>query len=446
MSKKTIQFLVLLTAIIGSGVVFLDSTVVNLALPQIAKSLGFGFSGQQWVIDGYLLTLSGLMLLGGSLGDIFGYKRIYIIGLVGFAITSLLCVIPNTDWLISMRIVHGVFGALLIPGSLAIINTHFSVSERGRAFGRWTAATAAITALGPLIGGILIDKIGWQWVFVLPVPFAALALVFLLMSVKDTKGAKRKIDIVGAILAMASLGLIVYGLIQGPIEHWAHSTLAILISGIILFAVFIIVEARRKDPMLNIGLFRSLNFTAANISTFALYGALGGLSFILLIYLQETLHYSSLAAGAVFLPVAALLILLSSKFGALSSKFGPRLFMSIGPVLAGLGIIWLLPLKAGSSFWFGILPGIVVFALGLAITVAPLTTTVMTSVVEKNSGIASAVNNAISRVAGLFVIALLGVFGTGALYRNSILLCSILAIGAGVLSLILVSNKRTVAK
>lgn len=324
MTKNKRNLLILLTVIIGSGVVFLDSTVVNLALPQIAKDLGFGFSGQQWVIDGYLLTLSGLMLLGGSLGDIYGYKKIYIIGLIGFGITSLLSVVPNLNWLIGMRIAHGVFGALLVPGSLALINTHFTLSERGRAFGRWTAATAAVTALGPLIGGVLIDKVGWQWVFVLPVPFVVFSLVLLLISVKAAKASsQRKLDLAGATLALVSLSLIIYGLIQGPIEHWSRPTIFCLIAGTFVFVAFIITETKRKDPMLNVGLFKSINFTAANISTFALYGALGGLSFILLIYLQETLHYSSLAAGAIFLPVAALLILLSSKFGALSSKYGP---------------------------------------------------------------------------------------------------------------------------
>ncbi len=444
MSKK--QFFILLAVIIGSGVVFLDSTVVNLALPSMAKNLGFGFAGQQWMIDGYLLSLSALMLLGGSLGDIYGYKRIYIIGLIGFGVTSLLCIYPNTEWLIAMRIVHGVFGALLIPGALALINIHFPLSKRGKAFGIWTAATAAVTVLGPLIGGYLVDHFGWQWVFVLPIPFVLISLVLMVTTVKDVQTRnKRKVDWGGAVLAMLGLSGIVFGLIQGPTDNWNMHSVGSLVFGAMIFILFIIYEKFRTDPMLNVRLFRSANFTAANIGTFALYGALGGVGFISLIYLQEVLHYSSLLAGAIFLPVAILLILFSSKFGALSSKYGPRLFMTVGPALAALGIAWLIPLKEGSSFWFGVLPAMIIFGMGMAITVAPLTTTVMTSVTEKNSGIASAINNAISRVSGLVVIAILGVFGSTYLYRNTIIFCALLAATAAVLSFILVRNKRTVA-
>jgi EmrB/QacA subfamily drug resistance transporter len=445
MSRK--QMLVLLAVIVGSGVVFLDSTVVNLALPSMAKSLGFDFAGQQWMINGYLLTLSALMLLGGSLGDIYGYKKIYVIGLVGFGLTSVLCMYPNTQWIIVMRILHGVFGALLIPGSLALININFSLPKRGRAFGLWTAATAAVTALGPLIGGLLVDNFGWQWVFVLPLPFLLLSLILMLTSVKDNaKTSKRQVDYTGALLAMLGLGGITYGLIQGPVGKWGVIPVLSLVFGAITFVLFLLYESRIKQPMLNLSLFKSANFTAANISTFALYGALGGLSFVLLIYLQETLGYSSLAAGAVLLPIVVLLVLLSSRFGALSSRFGPKWFMTVGPLLVALGVGWLFPLKSGSSFWLGLLPGLILFGFGMAMTVAPLTTTVMTSITEKDSGIASAVNNAVSRVAGLIIIAVLGVFGTAHLYQNTVILCAVLASLAGLVSFLLVRNKRTVAK
>ncbi len=432
----------LLAVILGSGVVFLDGSVVNLALPKMALMLHAGFTGQQWVVDGYLLTLSALILLGGSLGDILGRKLVYLWGAIGFGVASLLCAVsPTIEVLVGARLLQGIFGALMVPGALAIINTNFSADLRGKAIGQWTAATSAIIAAGPLIGGYLIDTVSWRGIFLINVPLLLLVLWLGRASIKETRvQTKRTIDWLGAALAVVGLGGLTYGLIGGPSTHWAMSSIAPLAAGAAGFVAFLMREHQTKDPMLPLALFKSANFTAANVSTFAMYGALGGFFFILIIYLQTTLHYSSIAAGMSALPVTILMILLSGRIGALSGKFGPRWFMTAGPILAGLGILTLLPLHDGASYWFGVLPGISLFGLGLSATVAPLTTTVLASVEESDSGIASAVNNAVSRVSGLIVIALLGLFGASSAYQFAVMLCGALAIIAGVLAALLVRN------
>jgi EmrB/QacA subfamily drug resistance transporter len=439
----------LLAVILGSGVVFLDGSVVNLALPKMADMLHAGFTGQQWVVDGYLLTLSALILLGGSLGDILGRKLIYMWGVAGFGIASLLCAVsPNIEVLVASRLLQGVFGAMMVPGALALINTNFSAELRGKAIGQWTAATSGIIAAGPLVGGYLIDTLSWRWIFLINVPLLLLVVWLGRPSIKETRViTKRSIDWLGATLAVVGLGGVTYGLIEGPANHWALEPVAALVAGLLGFVFFLWWENRRKDPMLSLGLFKSHNFTAANVSTFAMYGALGGFFFILTIYLQTTLHYSSIAAGLTALPVTIMMILLSGRIGGLSGKFGPRWFMTAGPIMAGLGILTLLPLQEGSSYVWNILPGITLFGLGLATTVAPLTTTVLASVKEEDSGIASAVNNAVSRVSGLFVVAVLGIFGAGNAYRFAVLLCGGLAISAGILAALLVRNQvRAVEK
>jgi EmrB/QacA subfamily drug resistance transporter len=438
------QRLTLWATIIGSGVVFLDGSVVNLALPSIGRSLGVGFGGLQWIIDGYLLSLSALILLGGSLGDILGRKRVYIIGLVGFAIASLLCGIsPNAPVLIAMRMLQGIFGALMVPGALAIINTNFEPEKRGKAIGTWTAWTSGIIALGPLIGGYLIDHGSWRLIFYINVPLLIACYLLGSKAIKESKDTRvRRVDTTGAILAMLSLGGITYGLIEGPVRHWDAFTLIPLALGAILFGFFLWFENHNKDPMLEMSLFKSRNFSGANAATFAMYGALGGFFFVFVIYLQERLGYSSLHAGLTQLPITLFLLGLSSKVGALCSKYGPRRFMTAGPILAGLGIAFLVSLDKGASYWTDILPGIILFGLGLAITVAPLTTTVLGSVKSEQSGIASAVNNAVSRVSGLVVVALLGLFGAANAYKFAAILCSALAILAGILSFLLIRTEQ----
>ncbi len=439
MTRK--QHFALWAIIIGSGVVFLDGSVVNLALPKMAEELDSGFSGLQWIMDGYLLSLSALILLGGSLGDIFGRKRMYIIGIIGFALSSLLCgIAPNLELLVFSRILQGVFGALMIPEALAIINASLTAKERAKAIGLWTAATSAIVAIGPLLGGYLIDIGSWRWIFFINLPLLAACLLLGMKNIKESKDAEvRHIDYVGALLAMLSLGGLTYGLIEGPVQQWSMPIVLILIASVIIGAFFLWYEKRKPDPMLNLHLFRSSNFTGANIATLAMYGGLGGFFFILLIHLQTVVGLSSLMAGLSTIPVS-IMLLFSSRVGVLATKFGPRIFMTVGPIIAGFGFLMLLPLGPSANYWLHILPGVTVFGAGMAMTVSPLTMTVLAAVHKHDSGIASAVNNAVSRVSGLLVIAILGVFSSSNIYVSATILCASLAIGAGILSWFLIKN------
>jgi EmrB/QacA subfamily drug resistance transporter len=438
------QKLTLVATILGSGVVFLDGSIVNLALPAMGKELGVGFAGQQWIVDGYLLSLSSLILLGGSLGDIIGRKKIYIMGLIGFGIASLLCgIAPTAGLLIAARILQGLFGALMVPGALALINTNFEKQTRAGAIGSWTAWTSAIIAVAPFIGGTLIDHGSWRLIFFINLPLLLGCYLLGNHAIKESKDSRvRHVDISGAAMAMVSLAGITYGLIEGPSDHWGAASLLPLIGGSLLFVYFIWFEHHHKDPMLELSLFKVRNFTGANIATFAMYGALGGFFFALVIYLQNKLGYTSLQAGLSSLPITLFLLGLSRRVGAWSANIGPRLFMTFGPILAGIGILLLLPVDKGTSYVTGILPGICLFGLGMASTVAPLTTTVLNSVEMDQSGIASAVNNAVSRVSGLIVIALLGLFGADQAYHFAVLLCGILAVVAGVVSFIFIRNEQ----
>ncbi len=440
MTRK--QLFTLIATIIGSGVVILDGSVVNLALPHIGRDLGGGFAAMQWIVDGYLLTLSALILLGGSLGDIFGQRRVYFTGLIGFGVASLLCgLAPNAGVLVGMRLVQGVFGALLVPSALAIINTNFPPDMRALAIGRWTAFSAVVTAVGPLIGGYLVDVASWRWIFFLNIPLLVATVVLARLGMAEHIGDRtRRIDVVGATLAIVGLGGLTYGLIEGPIRQWSVVAGGPLVAGLILLVVFVYYEGRAKDPMLKLDLFRSHNFTGANITTFSMYGALGGFFFALGIYLQTVGGYTALQAGAAFLPITVVMFFLASRAGAWSAKYGPKMFMTAGPLLSAVGIALLVGLKAHPNYLTSVLPGVTVFALGLALTVAPLTSTVMGSVRMGDSGIASGVNNAISRVAGLVVIALLGLFGAAGSYQFGAILCAVLAALAGVISYFVIRN------
>lgn len=440
----TKQKIALTAIIIGSGVVFLDGTIVNLALPKISSGLHSDFAGLQWVIAGYLLSLSALMLLGGSLGDIYGRKRVYLLGILGFSIASLLCAIsPTTGFLITFRIIQGIFGALVVPGGLAIINTNFSGMLRGRAIGTWTAGTSAIGAIGPLVGGLIIDRMSWRWIFAIEIPLLALCIWLAMVSIDESKDKRlRKLDIRGALLAMIAFGGLVYGLIEGSAYGWDLLPISSLMVGLVFFCLFLWQEARTKDPMLDLTLFKSHNFSAANIATFAMYGGLNGFFFIFIIHLQNVVGFSSFKTGLVTIPVAAMMIALASRFGGLASKKGPRLFMSIGPVIVGLGLLSMLRLGSGSAFMTGVLPSVLVLGLGLSITVAPLTSTVLGSVSKNQSGIASAINNFIARAAGLIILSLLGILGTSNAYVFGGILCGSMAILAGVLSFILIRNPQ----
>lgn len=438
----------LIATIIGSGVVFLDGTIVNLALPKISHSLNAQFSDLQWIADGYLLSLSSLILLGGSLGDIFGRKRIYLIGLAGFGALSLLCGLsPNVGFLIAFRIIQGVFGALLVPGGLAIINTNFPRSERGMAIGTWSAWSGILAAIGPLVGGYIIDATTWRWIFFINIPLIIVCGVLAAKNFEESKDERvRRVDVRGAALCSLALAGITYGLIEGPVNHWDTKALVPLVLGFILGGVFIWYESRSKDPMVHLSLFRSRNFSGTNIMTFAMYGALAGFMFALVIYMQTKLGYSAIKAGASLLPVSLMLLFFSRRIGGLSTKYGPRYFLTAGPLIASLGMFLLIDYQPGDSYLWFLLPRVLLFSIGLVLLVAPLTTTVMMSVEETSSGIASGINNAVSRVAGLVVIALLGLFGTAHIYKFSMTLCAALAAAAGIISFFMIQNRAKPVK
>jgi len=437
------QWGTLIATILGSGVVFLDSTVINLALPALSKEFGATFADLQWVVDGYMLSLASLILISGSLGDIFGRKKMYVTGLIVFGITSLLCgFAPNVATLIVMRIAQGVAAALIVPEGLAIINTNFPDDKRSVAIGRWAAWSGIATILGPLIGGYLIQTVTWRWIFFINVPIVAVCLWLGILNIQESRDDRpRTIDYLGGLLTIGYLALITYGLIEGPAMHWNMATAGSIISGIILFAFFIALEARKSDPMVNLRLFASRNFSGANIMTFAMYGALAGFFFLLIIFLQQSAGYTSIEAGLSTIPATILLLLFSGRMGVYTEKYGPRMFMTLGPIISGLGILTLVNLPHASNYLFNVLPGVLLFGIGLTLFVTPLTATVMSSVSRQDSGIASGINNAVSRAAGLIVVALLGLFGAENAYVFGTLLCAGLAVFAGVASFILIRNK-----
>ncbi|MGH2841693.1 MAG: DHA2 family efflux MFS transporter permease subunit, partial [Solirubrobacteraceae bacterium] len=404
--------LVLIAAILGSSVVFIDSTVVNVALPAIEDDLGGGLAGQQWTSNAYLVTLSSLILIGGSLGDIFGERRIFSIGVLGFGVTSLVCMVaPTIEVLVLARALQGVFGALLTPAALALIVAAFPPDERGKAVGAWTAWAAIATVLGPLIGGQLVDAASWRWIFAINVPLVAfdLWLIRLAMPVSRPKVERARVDVVGSVLCAAGLAGVTFGLIRQPGAGWGDPTVAVpLIGGTVLFAAFIAYEARSSHPMLPLGLFRSHNFSVGNLETLSMYAGLSLLFFFLVLFLQQVAGYSAIAAGAASLPVTVLMFGLSRRFGALADRYGPRLFMTIGPIVMTAGLALFLRLDADVDYASDLLPALLLFGVGLSMTVAPLTATVLAGADEQNAGIASGVNNAIARVAGLVAVAAVG--------------------------------------
>lgn len=440
LSKQT---LVLWTVTLGSSIAILDGSIVNLALPAIENDLHVGFSTLQWITDAYLLSLSALILLGGSLGDIFGRKRVYLVGVAGFGITSLLCAIaPNAELLILARTLQGVFGALMVPGALAIINTTFVKAERGQAIGQWTAWSGIAVVAAPFIAGALLDAGGWRWIFLINIPLAAICFCLGLAAIKESKDMRRRhIDIIGAGLVTLALGGITYGLIEGPIQQWSLTVLGVLLAALACGLLFVLRERKTRDPMVPFSLFKSRDFLGANVMTFLMYGALGGFTFVLSIHLQTALQYTPFQAGLSLLPVSIFLLVFSGKVGALAAKYGPRFFLTAGPIIAALGIALFYFIHPDSTYITGILPGILLFSTGLTILVAPLTTTVMLSAEDEASGTASGVNNALSRAAGLVVIAVLGLFGADQVYPFAIVLCAILALLGGVVSFVLIQKR-----
>jgi EmrB/QacA subfamily drug resistance transporter len=406
------QRLTLVATILGSTIVFLDSTGVNVALPPIAEGLDAGLAGQQWVVEAYMLTLVSLLLVGGSLGDQFGRRRLFVIGLIAFGATSILCAVaPTVELLIVARALQGVAGALLVPGSLAIVAATFEGAARGRAVGTWTAWTGIATVFGPAGGGALVEAISWRAIFWVNIPLIAVTVVLTLHSVRESRDpeAFRGIDWLGIGLSAAGLAGPVFALIEQPTRGWGDPVVwAPMILGVLCFALFVLWEARARHPMLELSLFRIRNFRVANLTTLSAYaGLIGGLFFVGL-FLQQVAGYSPIEAGLATTPVSLILFFLSPRWGKLASGTGPRLPMCAGPIVGGLGLIMLLRVGSDPSYLADVLPAIVVFGLGLSATVAPLTATVLDSVEERHVGIASGVNNGVARVAGLLAIAVLG--------------------------------------
>jgi EmrB/QacA subfamily drug resistance transporter len=416
------QRLTLVATILGSTVVFLDSTVVNVALPAIADDLDAGLAGQQWVVEAYMLALVSLLLVGGSLGDQLGRRRMFVIGLLAFGATSILCALaPSVEFLAGARALQGIAGALLVPGSLALVAATFEGAARGKAVGTWTAWTGIATVLGPAGGGALIEGLSWRAIFWVNIPLIAFTVALTVSAVRESRDpeASRGIDLPGIALSAAGLGGPVFALIEQPARGWGDPLVWVpLVAGIACLALFLVREARTRHPMLELALFRIRNFWVANLTTLTAYAGLIGGLFFLTLFLQQVGGYSPIEAGLATTPISIVLFLLSPRFGKLASGTGPRLPMTAGPIVAGIGLLLLLRVDAGADYVADVLPAVLVFSLGLAATVAPLTATVLDSVEQRHVGIASGVNNGVSRVAGLLAIAVLGAaisaeFGAG---------------------------------
>ncbi|QNI04885.1 MFS transporter [Mycobacterium kubicae] len=399
-------------AVLGSGMAFLDSTVVNVALPAMGRNLGAGLAGQQWVLDGYLLSLSALLLSGGAAGDRYGRRRIFVSGLAIFTAASLACGLsPTVGWLIGARLVQGVGAAALVPGSLALIDVGIRDQDRARAVGIWAGMSGVTSALGPLLGGWLVDAASWRWIFFLNIPLAVAAAWISTRHVAESRatGAPERPDVLGAAAVMIGLAGVIYALIEGPARGWTPATVTATGVGAAGLLLFALIETRVAAPLLPFRLFRSRQFTGANLTTVAMYAAVGGALFLLALQLQQSLHYSALAAGLATLPITVIMLIGSPWAGALAEHTGPRLPMTIGPLIAAAGLALMARITPRASYLEAVLPAVTVFGLGLAITVAPLTAAVLAAVSGNLAGTASGVNNAIARLAGLLAVAVLPV-------------------------------------
>lgn len=384
--------------ILGSGMAFLDGSIVSLALPAITRDLGGALPGQQWTVNAYTLTLAALILVGGSLGDRLGRRRVYVIGVAWFAVASVMCAAaPTIEVLVAARGLQGVGAALLTPGSLAIISASFVAEDRGKAIGVWSGLAGVTTAVGPLLGGWLVDEVGWRSIFWINVPLAAVVIWLSVRHVPETKGEQGKLDMFGAALAAGGLALLTYGLVE---KSWSWS-----IAGIALMSVFVIHQKVTPHALVPLSLFADRVFTAANICTFAIYGALSGAMFLLVLQLQYVSGYSPLEAGLATIPLTIIMLLFSGKAGGLGAKFGPRWPMTFGPLVSAAGLLLMLGIGENPNFWIDVLPGAIVFGSGITLLVAPLTTAVLAAAPMNQTGIASGINNAVARTASLLAVA-----------------------------------------
>ena len=436
---------VLAATVLGSGIAFLDGTVVNVALPAIGEELDASVAGLQWTVNAYLVTLSALLLLGGSLGDRYGRRAVFVVGLVTFTAASLLCgLAPSLPLLVAARAVQGVGGALLVPGSLAIISATFHPDDRGRAIGAWSGLSGVSSALGPFVGGWLIDSVSWRLIFLVNVPLAAAAIWMAVRHVPETRAPREdgdtSIDLPGAALATLGIGALSYAAIE---QRGAGLGAGVL--GVVALAAFVAQERRERSPMVPLGLFRIRRFAGSNLTTFAVYAGLGGALFLVVLRLQVSLGYSALEAGAALVPFTVLMLLLSPAAGQLGRTLGPRLPMTVGPIVAGAGLVLMAGVEQGDGYVAGVLPGVVVFGLGMSITVAPLTAAVLGSVEEHRVGVASGINNAVARLAGLLAVAALpalaGIDTSGSIaagleagYGTALRLCAALCVLGGLVA------------
>jgi EmrB/QacA subfamily drug resistance transporter len=415
---------VVTTTVLGSGMAALDATVVGIALPAMGRDFHATVASIQWVVDAYTLTLAGLLLLGGTLGDSYGRRRIFVIGTIWFAVASLLCgLAPDVQVLIAARALQGVGGALLTPGSLAILQASFAQEDRSAAIGAWSGLGGLATAAGPFLGGWLISAVSWRLIFFINLPVAVAVVSIARRHVPETKapGPTPRLDVRGALAISGSLAALTYGLIGASSSGWASPPVLVpLLLGAVLLGLFILTEDKERQPMLPLGVFKSQQFTAANAVTFVVYGALGGALFLVPTVLEEVRGYSPIEAGTSLLPLTFIMLLLSSRSGALAAKIGPRLQMSVGPLVIAAGLALFTRITGPGDYLTAVLPEMLVFGFGLAINVAPLTATAMAAAPAEHAGIASAVNNDVARAAGLIAVAILPVLAgiTGDTYLH----------------------------
>jgi EmrB/QacA subfamily drug resistance transporter len=445
--SSTNQRLVLAIAVLASFVAFLDGTVVNVALPAIERELGGGLTTQQWVVDAYLITLGALILVAGSVSDAYGRMLVLRIGLIGFGIASIaIAAAPSPEFLIVARGLQGAAGAFLVPSSLALITSTFHGAAQARAIGMWTAMTTGAMIVGPVIGGLFTDYLSWRFAFLINVLPIALTLWLMVRAhVRDIRRPDASIDWLGAILCTLGLGAMVFALIEQPHLGWASPAIWIPMAvGVVMFGAFLLRQRTVAEPILPLDLFRVRNFWTGNVATLFVYGALSLNGFVVAVYLQQGAGLTATLAGLASLPITILMVLLSSRAGALAGRWGPRMFMTVGPLLMGVAALLLLTVSAEFSYWWQVLPSMIVMGLGLSITVAPLTSAILGAIETERSGIASAVNNAVSRVAGLIAIALLATIIGGSLdlggFHRAAIATAALMIAGGIVSFLGIRN------